>query len=208
MRPFLETAYGNPSSPHWAGRPAKEAIEAGRGKVAGLLGCHADEIVFTGGGSEANNHALKGVAHALRTKGDHIVTSAVEHPAIIEPCRFLRSLGFRISYLPVDGAGRIDPDDLRRAITPKTILVSIMHANNEVGTVQPIEEVSRITRPARRPAAHRRRAIHRQDRDGRGRARRRSSDGRRPQALRAKGRGCALCQARHAVGAADPRRWP
>ncbi|MGI9385403.1 MAG: cysteine desulfurase family protein [Methyloligellaceae bacterium] len=146
MRPFLETAYGNPSSPHWAGRPAKEAIEAGRAKVAGLLGCHVDEIVFTGGGSEANNQALIGVAHALRAKGDHIVTSAVEHPAILEPCRFLHTLGFRISYLPVDGTGRIDPDDLRRAITSKTILVSIMHANNEVGTLQPIEEVSRITR--------------------------------------------------------------
>lgn len=146
MRPFLETAFGNPSSPHWAGRPARAALEQARGQVAGLLGAHSDEIVFTSGGSEANNLVLKGVAWALKSKGDHIVTSAIEHSSVLVPCRFLDQLGFKISLVPADRTGRIDPDDVRRAITPKTILVSIMHANNEVGTIQPIEEIGRITR--------------------------------------------------------------
>ena len=144
MQPFLEDHYGNPSSGHWAATTAKSALETARGQVAALLGCQNDEIVFTSGGSEANNLALKGVFFALRDKGDHIVTTQIEHPAIIEPCRFLERLGARVTYLPVDGTGRIDPDDLRRAITPRTILVSIMHANNEVGTIQPIEDCARI----------------------------------------------------------------
>ena len=146
MRPFLEDAYGNPSSGHWAGKPAREAVERARMQVAQLLGCASAEIVFTSGGSEANNHALKGVAFALRDKGDHIITSAVEHPAVLNPCAFLEKLGFRTTLLPVDRYGRVDPDDVKRAITPRTILVSIMHANNEVGTIQPIEEIGRITR--------------------------------------------------------------
>jgi cysteine desulfurase len=144
MRPFLEDHYGNPSSGHWAATTARAALEIARGQVAALLGCHNDEIVFTSGGSEANNLALKGVFFALRDKGDHIITTRIEHPAIIEPCRFLERLGARVSYLVVDGAGRIDPGDLRRAITPRTIFVSIMHANNEVGTIQPIEDCARI----------------------------------------------------------------
>ena len=144
MKSFLEDHYGNPSSGHWAATTAKAALETARGHVAALLGCHNDELVFTSGGSEANNHALKGVFFALRDKGDHIVTTRIEHPAIIEPCLFLECLGARITYLPVDGTGRIDLDGLRRAITPRTILVSIMHANNEVGTIQPIEECARI----------------------------------------------------------------
>jgi cysteine desulfurase len=146
MRPFLEDHYGNPSSGHWAATAAKAALEKARGQVAALLGCHSDEIVFTSGGSEANNLALKGAFFALRDKGDHIVTTRIEHPAIIEPCHFLERLGARVTYLPVDGTGRIDPDDLRRAITPRTILVSIMHANNEVGAIQPIEDCARIAR--------------------------------------------------------------
>ncbi len=146
MRPFLEDAYGNLSSGHWASQPAREAVENARTQVAELLGCSAGEIVFTSGGSEANNQALKGVAFALRDKGDHIVTSTVEHPAILSPCAFLSKLGYRTTYVPVDRFGRVDPDDVRRAITPKTILVSLMHANNEVGTIEPIAEVSRITR--------------------------------------------------------------
>ncbi len=146
MRPFLEDHYGNPSSGHWAATTARSALETARGQVAALLGCHNDEIVFTSGGSEANNLALKGVFFALRDKGDHIVTTRIEHPAIIEPCRFLEHLGARVTHLPVDGTGRIHPDDLRRAITPRTILVSIMHANNEVGTIQPIEDCARIAR--------------------------------------------------------------
>ena len=146
MRPFLDDAYGNPSSGHWAGKPAREAVETARSQVANLLGCANDEVVFTSGGSEANNHALKGVAFALRDKGDHIVTSAVEHPAVLTPCALLEKLGFRVSLVPVDRFGRVDTDDVRRAITPRTILVSIMHANNEVGTIQPIEEIGRISR--------------------------------------------------------------
>jgi len=146
MKPFLEDHYGNPSSGHWAATMARSALETARGQVAALLGCHNDEIVFTSGGSEANNLALKGVFFALCDKGDHIVTTQIEHPAIIEPCRFLERQGARVTYLPVDGSGRIDPDDLRRAITPRTILVSIMHANNEVGTIQPIEDCARIAR--------------------------------------------------------------
>ena len=146
MRPFFEDHYGNPSSGHWAAAAAKAALETARGQVAELLGCHDDEVVFTSGGSEANNLAVKGVFFALRGKGDHIVTTRIEHPATVEPCRFLERLGARVSYLPVDGTGRIDPDDLRKAITPRTILVSIMHANNEVGTIQPIAECAGIAR--------------------------------------------------------------
>jgi cysteine desulfurase len=146
MTPFLTDHYGNPSSGHWAATPVRAALEAARGQVAELLGCSSDEIIFTSGGSEANNLALKGVFCALRAKGDHIVTTRIEHPAIIEPCRYLERRGARVSYLPVDGTGRVDPDDVRGAITPGTILVSIMHANNEVGTVQPIEDCARIAR--------------------------------------------------------------
>ncbi len=146
MQPFLKEHFGNPSSGHWAAAPAKAALEQARGQVAALLGCAADEIVFTSGGSEANNLALKGVFFAQRDRGDHIITTRIEHPAIIEPCRFLERLGARITYLEVDRFGRVNPDDLRRAITPRTILISIMHANNEVGTIQPIEECARIAR--------------------------------------------------------------
>ena len=148
MEPFLHGHFGNPSSGHWASVGAKAALEAARGQVAELLGCSQDEIVFTSGGSEANNLALKGAFLALRSKGDHIVTTRVEHPAILEPCRFLEGMGAQVTYLPVDRSGRVDPNDLRGAITPRTILVSIMHANNEVGTIQPIEECTRIAREA------------------------------------------------------------
>jgi cysteine desulfurase len=144
MCPFLDEHFGNPSSGHWASIGAKDALETARGQVAALLGCQNDEVVFTSGGSEANNLALKGVFFALREKGDHIITTTIEHPAIIEPCRFLERLGSRVTFLPVDGTGRIDPAALHGAITPRTILVSIMHANNEVGTIQPIEECARI----------------------------------------------------------------
>jgi cysteine desulfurase len=144
MKPFLEDHYGNPSSGHWAATAARSALETARGQVGALLNCQADEIVFTSGGSEANNLALKGVFFTLREKGDHIVTTAIEHPAIVQPCRFLERLGARVTFLPVDGTGRINPDDLSKAITPRTILVSIMHANNEVGTIQPIADCARI----------------------------------------------------------------
>jgi cysteine desulfurase len=146
MRPLLDKHFGNPSSGHWAASGAKAALERARGQVAVLLGAGNDEIVFTSGGSESNNLALKGVAWALRGKGNHIITSAVEHPAILGPCRFLEQQGFEVGLVPVDAFGSVDPEDVARAITPRTILVSIMHANNEVGTIEPIAEVSRIAR--------------------------------------------------------------
>lgn len=148
MRPFLEEHFGNPSTHHWAGAPAKAAVERARAQVGALLGCAPAEVVFTSGGSESNNHALKGVFFANRDRGDHIVTSAVEHPAVLHPLRFLERLGARVTVLPVDRSGRVSPDDVRRALTPRTILVSIMHANNEVGTVQPIAEISALARAA------------------------------------------------------------
>ena len=146
MRPFLEGHFGNPSSGHWAASGAGTALEEARSQVAALLGAEVSEIIFTSGGSEANNLALKGVAWALKHKGNHIITSAVEHPAIVGPCRFLEQQGFAVTIVPVDRVGRIDPDDVARAITPRTILISIMHANNEVGTIQPIAEIGRIAR--------------------------------------------------------------
>ena len=148
MRPFLSDAYGNPSSPHWAGAPARAAVERARGQVAGLLGCSPEEILFTSGGTESNNHALKGAFLANRDRGDHVVTSAVEHPAVREPLRFLERLGARVTVVPVDRQGRVDPEAVRRAIGPRTVLVSVMHANNEVGTVQPIAAIARFTREA------------------------------------------------------------
>jgi len=146
MRTLLETSFGNPSNPHWAAQPAKQALEAARAQVAALVGCAAGEIVFTSGGSEANNLALKGVFYARGKNPAHIITSAIEHPSILAPCDFLERQGVRITRLPVDGTGRVDPDDLRRAITSATILITLMHANNEVGTIQPIEACARIAR--------------------------------------------------------------
>lgn len=146
MRPLLETAFGNPSSGHWASRPAKAALEHARNQVASLLGARSDEIVFTSGGSEANNLALKGSYFALRGERNHVITQVTEHPAILKPLAFLESLGAEVTYLPVDGFGRVDPDDIRRAITPRTALITIMHANNETGTIQPIEEIGAVAR--------------------------------------------------------------
>ena len=114
--------------------------------MAALLHCSSDEVVFTSGGSESNNHALKGVFFAQGGRGGHIVTTQVEHPAVLNPCRFLEQLGASVTYVPVDRFGRVDPDDVRRALTPRTMLISVMHANNEVGTVQPISEIARIAR--------------------------------------------------------------
>ncbi len=146
MRDALGGSYGNPSSPHWAGLPARHLLEQSRAQVAAPLGGTSDEIVFTSGGSEANNLALKGTFFARGSRPAHIITSAIEHPSILEPCNFLERLGARITCLPVDGAGRVDPDDLQRAITRDTTLISLMHANNEVGTIQPIEECARVAR--------------------------------------------------------------
>jgi cysteine desulfurase len=148
MAPYLAAAFGNPSSGHWAGVPAREAVEAARAQVAALLGCAPSEVVFTSGGTEANNAALTGVFFAAAGRSRHIVTTLIEHPAIIEPCRFLERLGATVTYVGVDALGMVDPDDVRRALRPDTILVSVMHANNEVGTIQPIAEIARITREA------------------------------------------------------------
>ena len=146
MAQMLEEPYGNPSSSHWASRPARQAVDEARIKVARLLGAKPDEIVFTSGGSEANNHALKGAFFRAVRRDVHIITTRVEHPAIINPCRFLERLGANATYLPVDGHGRVNPDDVRRALRPETVLVSVMHANNEVGTIQPIAEISQLLR--------------------------------------------------------------
>lgn len=146
MRPFLVDCFGNPSSQHWAGAPAKAALEQARARVAGLLGSKPGEIVFTSGGTEANNHAIKGAFYARRQQGQHVITTQIEHPATLQPCRFLEQFGAKITHLPVDGSGMVNPDDVRKAITAHTILVSVMHANNEVGTIQPIGDIARITR--------------------------------------------------------------
>jgi cysteine desulfurase len=144
MTPYLGDHFGNPSSPHPYGVTAKRAVESAREQVAALLGARPEEIVFTSGGTEANNMALKGVAAAYRQRGNHVITTAIEHPAVIEPCQYLRDLDYQVTIVPVDATGRVDPAEIERAITPETILVSVMHANNEVGTVQPIAEIADI----------------------------------------------------------------
>jgi cysteine desulfurase len=143
MRPYLERHFGNPSSGHEFGAAADEAVERARAQVATLLSCEPESIVFTASGSEADNLAIKGVALARRGSGDHVITSAIEHPAVLDACRYLEGrLGYRLTILPVDGSGLVDPDDVRRAIEPGTVLISVMHANNEVGTLEPIPEIA------------------------------------------------------------------
>ncbi len=146
MLPYLYGHYGNPSSSHSYGIESRTAIERARRQVARLLGARSEEIVFTSGGSESNNTVIQGVARNLRSKGRHIITSAIEHPAVLEPCKTLEEDGFRITRLPVDESGWVDPAQVAAAITPETILVTIMHANNEVGTIQPIAEIAEMTR--------------------------------------------------------------
>jgi cysteine desulfurase len=156
MLPYLQSNFGNPSSTHAYGRCAHDAVDRARAEVAGLLGSQRDEIVFTGGGTEASNHALKGAVFARlqglagrlgdRSATPHLVTCAVEHPATLQPCDFLRRLGCSVTILPVDRHGLVDPDAVREALTRETVIVSIMHANNEVGTLQPIREIAAIAR--------------------------------------------------------------
>jgi cysteine desulfurase len=146
MLPYFSETFGNPSSAHEFGREAGAAVEAARENVAALLGVKAPEIVFTSGGTESNNFAIKGVAYANRSKGNHIITSSIEHHAVTEPCHFLEKQGFEVTVLPVDRYGMIDPDTVRKAITDRTILISIMHANNEIGTIQPIAEIGKLAR--------------------------------------------------------------
>jgi cysteine desulfurase NifS len=144
MQPFLDGSHGNPSSIHSTGRDARTAVEQARRQVAKLIGARPRTVVFTGGGSEADNQAIKGIAFARREAGNHIVTSAIEHPAVLQTCRFLESLGYDVDYLPVDELGRVSPEALRGTLTDRTILVSIMMANNEVGTIQPIRELCAV----------------------------------------------------------------
>jgi len=144
MEPYLREHFGNPSSDHLYGYRARSAVNNARERLAALLQVEPDEVVFTGGGSEANNLAIKGIAYALRGRGNHIITSAVEHPAVINPLHYLQQEGYRVTVLSVDTDGQVDVGQVADAITPETILISIMHANNEVGTVQPISAIAEI----------------------------------------------------------------
>jgi len=148
MLPYFTEVFGNPSSIYSHGQEAKGAIDEARIHLAELIGTRDEEIVFTSGGTEADNFALKGVAFANESKGNHIIASSIEHYAVIETCKFLERKGFRVTYLPVDENGLVDPDDVRSAITDKTILISVMHANNEVGTIEPIVEIGKIAKEA------------------------------------------------------------
>lgn len=146
MLPYLRDEFGNASSLHAFGIRARRAVEAAREQVAAALGAQPREIVFTGCGTEADNQAIKGVAFANRNRGDHIITSRIEHKAVLETCEYLEKHGFRVTYLPVDQYGMVNPDDVAEAITDRTILVSVMFANNEVGTIQPVAEIARVCR--------------------------------------------------------------
>ena len=147
MLPYLEEHFGNPSSSNLYGQRAKQAVEKAREQVAALIGAMPEEIVFTSGGSESDNHAIVGAALANTQRGKHIITSCIEHPAVINTCRYLEErFGFRITYLPVDKYGLVAPEDIRQAITTDTILITIMHANNEVGTIEPIREIGLIAK--------------------------------------------------------------
>ncbi len=147
MLPYFNDSFGNPSSVYSYGQEAKGAVEKARGQVATLIGAQKEEIVFTSGGTEADNFALEGVA-LVNPERNHIITSAIEHHAVIETCRFLERRGFRVTYLPVDKDGQVNPTDVKNTITDKTCLISIMHANNEIGTIQPIKELAAIAREA------------------------------------------------------------
>jgi cysteine desulfurase len=146
MLPYLKESFGNASSIHAFGREAAKGINQARQQVAAALGCQPEEVVLTGCGTEADNQAIKGIAHTHRERGGHIITTPIEHHAVLHTCQYLERQGFQVTYLPVDEYGMVDPDDVRQAITDRTILVSIMHANNEVGTVQPLAEIGRIAK--------------------------------------------------------------
>ena len=144
MLPYVHGLFGNPSSGHAFGLAARAGVDLARQQVSAMLGCSEDDLIFTSGGTEANNHAIKGTAGAHRHRGSHVITSAVEHPAVTEVCRYLEGQGIRTTFLPVDEFGMVDPRQVEEAITPETVLVTIMHANNEVGTIQPIAEIAEI----------------------------------------------------------------
>jgi cysteine desulfurase len=144
MEPYLREHFGNPSSDHDYGYQTRSAMQTAREQLAALLGVEPGEVIFTSGGSEANNLAIKGLAYALRERGNHIITSAVEHPAVIGPLQFLQRQGYCVTVLPVDSYGRVDPAQVADAITDETILISIMHANNEVGTIQAMRAIAEV----------------------------------------------------------------
>lgn len=144
MQPLLNDFYGNPSALHWAGRPVKSLLHKAREQVAELINCSPGEVIFTSGGSEANNMALKGFYFKNQHKGNHIITSKIEHPAILNPCKFLEKVGARITYVGVNQYGRVSPEEIEKAITKDTILITIMHSNNETGSLQPIMEIGQI----------------------------------------------------------------
>ena len=146
MLPYFSDVFGNPSSIHSFGQEAKATVEEARDKISALIGARSEEIVFTGGGTEADNFAIRGIAYANEGKGNHIITTAIEHHAVMETCKFLQRRGFEVTYLPVDSCGLVDPQDVKKAVTDKTILISVMYANNEVGTIEPIAEIGRIAR--------------------------------------------------------------
>jgi len=146
MLPYYSDTYGNPSSLHSEGRAAREAVEEARWQVASLIRCEPQEIVFTSGGTEADNLAIKGIARANRDRGNHIITTTIEHHAVIEACQSLVDEGYEVDHVPVDACGVVDPGDIEAAITDRTILVSVMHANNEIGTIEPIEEIAALAR--------------------------------------------------------------
>lgn len=146
IAPFLTGLYGNPSSLHWAGRDVRAHYEQARLQIADMIHANPEEIVVTSCGTESDNHAIKGVANAKREQGRHIITTTVEHPGVLNVCRYLESKGFTITYLPVDGNGQIEPDDVKRAIREDTILISVMYANNETGTLFPVKEIGAIAR--------------------------------------------------------------
>lgn len=146
MIPYFLSNYGNPSSIYTIGRQSKRAIDCARGQVASLIGANKNEIYFTSGGSESDNFAIKGIAHHLKAKGNHIITSKIEHPAVLNSCKRLEKEGFRITYLDVDNEGKINLEQLKKSITSQTILITIMFANNEIGTIQPINEIALIAK--------------------------------------------------------------
>jgi cysteine desulfurase len=146
MEPYFFEKFGNPSSLHSFGQEAKKGIEDAREYLASFIGADPSEIIFTSGGTESDNFAILGVTHALENKGRHIITSAIEHHAVSEPCKFLEKKGFKVTYVGVDKYGQVSPDDVKKAITDKTILISVMHANNEIGTIQPIAEIGKVAR--------------------------------------------------------------
>ena len=148
MLPYFTEKYGNPSSVHSCGQEVRDALEKARNQVATMIGAHPSEIIFTSGGSESNNTALKGITHANKDRKNHLITTTLEHHSVSETCKYLEKNGYSVTYVPVDRQGMVDPYDIKRAITSRTVLVSIMHANNEVGTIQPVEQIGKICKEA------------------------------------------------------------